>query len=271
MSCVFPHTHLQLNPTALHQPPGAKTQLAGFVTSIVVMLVLLFMTPGAGRWRLFWLDPVGCILVQLFPCFATHPTQPTPPPPPPPPTVFEKLPYNTIAAIIIVGVSQLVELDMAVYLFKVGALGGFGGGGGVRLVVYVIRPSHSHTLPPTEPTSCSHIVTWSSRPPIKPSNPQPPPPQTHLRDFVVWLAAFVCTLFLGAELGLAISIGLALLIVILETAFPHTAVLGQIERTTVYRWGGGWSGLVWWGMGWLVGWLVGDGRIEDQLVWVGKG
>jgi len=51
----------------------------------------------------------------------------------------------------------------------------------------------------------------------------------------VWLTAFICTLFLGAELGLGISIGLALMMVILESAFPHTAVLGQIERTTVYR------------------------------------
>ncbi|KAI8466625.1 MAG: proton/sulfate transporter [Monoraphidium minutum] len=121
--------------SAVNNASGAKTQLAGFVTSIVVMFVLLFLTP-----------------------------------------VFAKLPYNTIAAIIIVGVTQLIEFSMAVYLFK-----------------------------------------------------------THLRDFLVWITAFLCTLFLGAELGLGISIGLALLIVILESAFPHTAMLGQIERTTVYR------------------------------------
>lgn len=36
-------------PPAL-RPPGAKTQLAGFVTSIVVMFVLLFMTPGGCLW-----------------------------------------------------------------------------------------------------------------------------------------------------------------------------------------------------------------------------
>jgi MFS superfamily sulfate permease-like transporter len=68
-----------------------------------------------------------------------------------------------------------------------------------------------------------------------PDCPPPKKPQTHLRDFLVWFTAFICTLFLGAELGLGISIGLALVIVILESAFPHTAVLGQIERTTVYR------------------------------------
>jgi sulfate transporter 4 len=121
--------------SAVNNSSGARTQLAGFVTSIVVMFVLLFLTP-----------------------------------------VFAKLPYNTIAAIIIVGVTQLIEFEMAYYLFR-----------------------------------------------------------THLRDFFMWLAAFIGTLFLGAELGLAISIGLALGIVILESAFPHTAVLGRVERTTVYR------------------------------------
>lgn len=121
--------------SAVNNASGAKTQLAGFITSIVVMFVLLFLTP-----------------------------------------VFQKLPYNTIGAIIIVGVGQLIEFGHAIFLFK-----------------------------------------------------------THLRDFLVWLAAFLCTLFLGAELGLGISIGLALLIVILESAFPHTAVLGQLEKSTVYR------------------------------------
>jgi hypothetical protein len=33
--------------------------------------------------------------------------------------VFEKLTYNTMAAIIIVGVAGLVEIEEAVYLFKV--------------------------------------------------------------------------------------------------------------------------------------------------------
>lgn len=58
-------------------------------------------------------------------------------------------------------------------------------------------------------------------------------PQTHLRDFAVWLVAFFATLFLGIELGLAAAIGLALLIVVFESAFPHTAVLGRVDRTTV--------------------------------------
>eukprot|EP00775_Hariotina_reticulata_P015058 gene15058-biopygen969 len=63
--------------SAVNNSSGAKTQLAGFVTAMVVMFVLLFMT-----------------------------------------SVFALLPYNTMAAIIIAGVSTLVEFDTAVYLFK---------------------------------------------------------------------------------------------------------------------------------------------------------
>jgi sulfate transporter 4 len=64
--------------SAVNQTSGAKTQLAGFITAMVVMFVLLFMT-----------------------------------------TIFSLLPYNTMAAIIIAGVSTLVEFDTAIYLFKV--------------------------------------------------------------------------------------------------------------------------------------------------------
>jgi sulfate transporter 4 len=59
--------------------------------------------------------------------------------------------------------------------------------------------------------------------------------QTNLRDFFVFAVAIICTLFTGIEMGLFVSIVLALLIVIFESAFPHTAMLGRIERTTVYR------------------------------------
>jgi hypothetical protein len=40
--------------------------------------------------------------------------------------VFELLPYNTMAAIIIAGVMGLVEFDTAIYLLKVGEIGGGG-------------------------------------------------------------------------------------------------------------------------------------------------
>lgn len=49
------------------------------------------------------------------------------------------------------------------------------------------------------------------------------------------MCSFISTMFLGVEIGLAISIGLALMIVIYESAFPHTALLGRVGRTTIYR------------------------------------
>ena len=54
-------------------------------------------------------------------------------------------------------------------------------------------------------------------------------------DCLVWMASFICTLMLGVEIGLAIAVGLAMLIVIYQSAFPKTAVLGRIPRTTIYR------------------------------------
>lgn len=63
--------------------------------------------------------------------------------------------------------------------------------------------------------------------------------RVHVRDFVVWLVAFIITVFAGVEMGLMASIALSLLILILETAFPHTAVLGRVGKSNVYRcvWG----------------------------------
>jgi hypothetical protein len=59
--------------------------------------------------------------------------------------------------------------------------------------------------------------------------------QVRKLDWVVWMTSFLSTMFLGVEMGLAISIGLALLIVIYESAFPHTALLGRVGNTTIYR------------------------------------
>lgn len=52
-------------------------------------------------------------------------------------------------------------------------------------------------------------------------------------DFLVWVAAFLGTVFLGVEIGLAIAIGLAVVLVIYQSAFPHTAVLGCLPETGV--------------------------------------
>ncbi|KAF8066266.1 SULTR2 [Scenedesmus sp. PABB004] len=54
-------------------------------------------------------------------------------------------------------------------------------------------------------------------------------------DWLVWMTSCVTTMFLGVEVGLAISIGLALLIVVYESAIPHTALLGRVGNTTIYR------------------------------------
>ena len=59
--------------------------------------------------------------------------------------------------------------------------------------------------------------------------------RVHKFDFTVWMAAFVCTLFLGVEYGLGTAVIISLLIVIYESAYPHTAVLGRLPGTTLYR------------------------------------
>lgn len=59
--------------------------------------------------------------------------------------------------------------------------------------------------------------------------------QTHLRDFFVWLVAFVVTTFAGVEYGLMSSIALSLLILVLESSFPHSAQLGRLGKSNVYR------------------------------------
>ena len=50
-----------------------------------------------------------------------------------------------------------------------------------------------------------------------------------------WLFAFFGTLFLGVELGLGLAVGISLLLVVFESAYPHTAILGRLPGTTEYR------------------------------------
>ncbi|GKY91087.1 hypothetical protein MPSEU_000081500 [Mayamaea pseudoterrestris] len=59
--------------------------------------------------------------------------------------------------------------------------------------------------------------------------------KVHKKDFLCWLCAFLGSMFLGVELGLAVAVGLSLLIVLYESAYPKTAVLGRLKGTTVYR------------------------------------
>ncbi|CAK9254958.1 unnamed protein product [Sphagnum jensenii] len=55
------------------------------------------------------------------------------------------------------------------------------------------------------------------------------------KDFLLWLAASIFTLFLGIEVGVLIGVGISLAFVIYESANPHMAVLGRLPGTTVYR------------------------------------
>jgi sulfate transporter 4 len=59
--------------------------------------------------------------------------------------------------------------------------------------------------------------------------------RVHKFDFSVWMCAFLGTLFLGVEMGLGLSVGISLLLVIFESAYPHTAVLGRLPGTHHYR------------------------------------
>jgi len=59
--------------------------------------------------------------------------------------------------------------------------------------------------------------------------------KVHKFDFGVWMFAFLGTLFLGVELGLSLAVGLSLFLVVFESAYPHTAVLGRLPGTTEYR------------------------------------
>lgn len=54
-------------------------------------------------------------------------------------------------------------------------------------------------------------------------------------DFYLLALAFVSTLALGIERGIAVSVAASLLVVLRRTARPHTAVLGRVPGTEVYR------------------------------------
>jgi len=55
------------------------------------------------------------------------------------------------------------------------------------------------------------------------------------RDFSLMLVTFLATLVLGIEEGILVGIVLSLVLVIHQSTYPHTAVLGRLPDTTVYR------------------------------------
>lgn len=59
--------------------------------------------------------------------------------------------------------------------------------------------------------------------------------QVKKSDLALLLVTFVATLSLGIEAGIGVGVGASLLVVIFRTTRPHTAVLGRIPGTHVYR------------------------------------
>jgi sulfate transporter 4 len=54
-------------------------------------------------------------------------------------------------------------------------------------------------------------------------------------DWLVFNAAMLGTMFLGVEMGLALAAGVSVALALYKSAFPHTAVLGRLPSTAVYR------------------------------------
>lgn len=55
------------------------------------------------------------------------------------------------------------------------------------------------------------------------------------QDFLLWVTAFLGTLFLGVLMGILVSVGLSLIIVIYESARPQITILWRIPGTSIYR------------------------------------
>lgn len=54
-------------------------------------------------------------------------------------------------------------------------------------------------------------------------------------DFLIFIVAALVTMLAGVEIGLGVSVGLSLIIVIYKTAFPRITTIGRIPDTTIYR------------------------------------
>jgi len=54
-------------------------------------------------------------------------------------------------------------------------------------------------------------------------------------DFLLWVVAFLGTLFLGVLMGIVVAVSLSLVIVIYESVRPQLTILWRIPGTTIYR------------------------------------
>eukprot|EP00850_Spirogloea_muscicola_P018449 SM000169S02704 [mRNA] locus=s169:77049:81972:- [translate_table: standard] len=59
--------------------------------------------------------------------------------------------------------------------------------------------------------------------------------KTHKLDFVVLLGAFFGVVFISVEIGLLIAVSISVITVLVQVTRPHTAILGRIPGTTIYR------------------------------------
>ncbi len=59
--------------------------------------------------------------------------------------------------------------------------------------------------------------------------------KTDRADFLMFIAAFVGTLFVGIEEGIIIGVSLSLGMIIFRTTRPHMAVLGKMAGTNIYK------------------------------------
>ena len=59
--------------------------------------------------------------------------------------------------------------------------------------------------------------------------------QVNKVDWLVFTVCFLVTILADVEIGLVTAIGLAIAIVVLKSGFPHTAVLGRLPKSNVFR------------------------------------
>jgi sulfate transporter 4 len=59
--------------------------------------------------------------------------------------------------------------------------------------------------------------------------------KVHKLDCFTWVVSFLCTILFGVQIGLLSAVICSVLITLYESAYPHTAVLGRLPGSTVYR------------------------------------
>lgn len=57
----------------------------------------------------------------------------------------------------------------------------------------------------------------------------------NLLDFAVWNVAAIGTMIWGVEIGIGVSVGLSLFLIVFQVSFPHVVTLGKIGNSRVYR------------------------------------